>query len=144
MIIKFKKLKEEAQIPQYATSSASGMDIAACLDSDIIIPPMNIAVISTGLACELPMYFEAQVRSRSGLAAKNSVCVFNSPGTIDNDYRGEIKIILANFGKENFTVKHGMRIAQIVICEVRQCIPMVVEELGHGLRGDKGFGSTGV
>ncbi len=112
-------------------------------DEPIVIAPNAIALVPTGLAIALPQGFECQVRSRSGLAAKNGVFCLNAPGTIDSDYRGEIKVILANFGKEDFTVHHGDRIAQIVIARYEQIQWELVEVLGQTERGEGGFGSTG-
>ncbi|HRE56220.1 MAG TPA: dUTP diphosphatase [Candidatus Kapabacteria bacterium] len=130
-------------LPQYATEGSAGMDICAFTDEPIIIAPGSIALVPTGLAIALPQGFECQVRSRSGLAAKQGVFCLNAPGTIDSDYRGEIKVILANFGKEDFTIRNGDRIAQIVIARYEHIQWEIVETLGQTQRGEGGFGSTG-
>ena len=144
MKILVKKLLQNASIPEYKTSGSSGFDISACIDANILLNPQSIALVKTGLSLELPEGYEAQVRSRSGLALKNSIFVLNSPGTIDNDYRGELCVILANFGSEPFTIEHGMRIAQVVIAKYEQFEIVTVEALTETVRGSGGFGSTGV
>lgn len=144
MKISIKFLSKKATLPEYKTLGSSGFDISACLDTHIIIPPQSTALIPTGISIELPDGYEAQVRSRSGLALKNGIFVLNSPGTIDNDYRGEISVILANFSKEPFTVEHGMRIAQIVVAKYEQFQFEKVETLTETIRGSGGFGSTGI
>lgn len=148
MNVQIKKLYTDSgdnsyALPQYATEGAAGMDICAVCDEPIVIAANAIALVPTGLAIALPQGFECQVRSRSGLAAKNGVFCLNAPGTIDSDYRGEIKVILANFGKEDFVVNRGDRIAQIVIARYEQVQWNVVEILGQTERGEGGFGSTG-
>lgn len=147
MNVQIKKLYAQTEagygLPHYATDGAAGMDICAVCDEPITIAPNAIALVPTGLAIALPQGFECQVRSRSGLAAKNGIFCLNAPGTIDSDYRGEIKVILANFGKEDFIVRHGDRIAQIVIARYEQIQWEVVEVLGQTERGEGGFGSTG-
>ena len=118
MQIQIKQLNSNSTdipLPTYQTNGSAGMDVCACIDEPIIIPAGSIELISTGLAISLPVGYECQVRSRSGLAAKNGVFVLNAPGTIDSDYRGEIKVILANLGKDDFTISRGDRIAQLVI-----------------------------
>ncbi|MCR4823379.1 MAG: dUTP diphosphatase [Treponema sp.] len=132
-----------AVIPQYKTSGAAGADICALLSKDIIIKKGQRAMIPTGLFFAIPQGYEVQVRPRSGLAAKNGVTVLNTPGTIDSDYRGEIKVILINLGEEDFTVKNGDRIAQIVIAPVTRGTFQIVSELDETQRGAGGFGSTG-
>ena len=144
MKVLIKKLHEGAVIPEYKSFGASGFDLSACIEGDIIIEPKSFTLISTGISLELPKGFEAQVRSRSGLALKNGIFVLNSPGTIDNDYRGEISVILANFSNIPFTVSSGMRIAQVVIAEYHQLILQEIDILSQTQRGDGGFGSTGV
>ncbi len=144
MKILVKKLLQNASIPEYKTSGSSGFDISSCIDANILLNPQSIALVKTGLSLELPEGYEAQVRSRSGLALKNSIFVLNSPGTIDNDYRGELCVILANFGSEPFTIEHGMRIAQVVIAKYEQFEIVTVEALTETVRGSGGFGSTGV
>lgn len=134
---------EGLPLPAYATAQSSGLDLAAALSEDIVIGPGEHAVVPTGVAIALPDGFEAQVRPRSGLAAKHAVTVLNSPGTIDTDYRGEIRVVLANHGAASFTVSRGMRIAQLVIAPVSRIIWNEVDALTDSPRGDGGFGSTG-
>jgi dUTP pyrophosphatase len=130
-------------LPDYASSGAAGMDLCAALPEPVQIDPGRFALIPTGLAIALPMGFEAQIRSRSGLAAKNGVMVLNSPGTIDADYRGEIKVILCNFGSDRFIVDPGMRIAQMVIARHERVQWQETQTLDETARGSGGFGSTG-
>ena len=128
----------------YQSDGASGVDLVASIDHDIIILPFQRELIPTGIIIELPYSREGQIRSRSGLALKHGVVVLNSPATIDNDYNGEIKVILANLGGVPFTVSRGMRIAQLVIASIDQCYVKVCEKLSHtSVRGAGGFGSTG-
>lgn len=142
MIIQFKKLTPQAVLPAYAHPDDAGMDLVAA--ETVTIPAGGRALIGTGLALALPPETEAQVRSRSGLAAKHGVAVLNSPGTIDAGYRGEIKVILFNSGAEPFAVTPGMRIAQLVVAPVLRVTPREVETLPEAGRGANGFGSTGV
>ena len=139
-----KPFTEKVLIPKYETSGSSGMDIAAYIENNIEIKPGEKALISTGFSLSIPRGFEIQIRPRSGLAAKKSISVLNTPGTIDADYRGEINIILINHGKENFIVENGLRIAQMVLCPVVQAKLEVVERLVDTDRGTDGFGSTGI
>lgn len=132
------------QLPQYQTFGSVGMDLVAAVDEDIKINQGEVQLIPTGIAIAMPSGFEAEIRSRSGLAFKNQVVVLNSPGTIDSDYRGEIKIILMNFGREPFVVKRGMRVAQMVISRYETANIKLVEELPGSVRNDGGFGSTGI
>ncbi len=132
------------QLPKYETSGSAGMDIAAAIDEDIIIKAGEVALIPTNLSIALPQGYECQVRSRSGLAIKNGIFCLNAPGTIDSDYRGEIKVILANFSKEDFAVTPAMRIAQIVIAKYEQIAWELKDEISSTDRADGGFGSTGV
>ena len=141
--IQIKRLSGKIFIPKYETLGSSGMDLAANTEKDIIINPGDKALIPTGLFFSIPRGYEIQIRPRSGLAAKKGITVLNTPGTIDSDYRGEIKIILINLSKDEFTVKHGERIAQMVICPVVQVQLEEVEELDQTDRGLGGFGSTG-
>ena len=141
--IHIKKLSSSVSIPRYETPGSSGMDIAAHIKDNIIINPGEKALVSTGLSISIPVGYEVQIRPRSGLAAKKSITVLNSPGTIDADYRGEIKVILINLGKEKFVVKNGERIAQMVVCPVIQANLEEVKELSKTERGSGGFGSTG-
>ena len=131
-------------LPSYETSQAAGMDLPAAIEADLVIEPGRRAVVPTGLAIALPAGYEAQVRPRSGLAAKNGVTVLNSPGTVDADYRGEVKVILINLGDAPFTISRGMRIAQMVIAPVTQAAMVEVSVLPATARGAGGFGSTGV
>ena len=132
-------------LPAYETVEAAGMDLRAALHEgeDVVLAPGRHALIPTGLAMALPPGFEAQVRPRSGLAAKNGISVLNTPGTIDSDYRGEVKIILINLGQEDFTVSRDMRIAQMIIAPVVQAQLVAVDVLDETARGAGGFGSTG-
>ena len=136
---------DDLPLPKYETVDSAGMDLYAALDEGIRVTlgPLERALIPTGLAMALPSGFEAQVRPRSGLAAKNGVTVTNSPGTIDADYRGEVKVILVNLSNEAFTIERGMRIAQMIIAPVTQGIWNVVDDLDETARGEGGFGSTG-
>ena len=130
-------------LPAYETAHAAGMDLPAAVESDLVLKPGERALVPTGLAIALPEGFEAQVRPRSGLAARNGVTVLNSPGTVDADYRGEVKVILANLGPEPFTVTRGMRIAQMIVAPVSRAALQEVETLPDTARGAGGFGSTG-
>jgi|TARA_B110000211_G_scaffold163779_1_gene184901 dUTP pyrophosphatase len=141
--IQIKKLSNSVSTPKYETAGSSGMDVAAHIEDNIIINPGEKALVSTGLSISIPVGYEVQIRPRSGLAAKKSITVLNSPGTIDADYRGEIKVILINLGKEKFVVKNGERIAQMVVCPVIQASLDEVNELSDTARGVGGFGSTG-
>ena len=143
-LIKVKLLDPSIELPQYETLSSAGMDIRAYLpDGPEIIKPQETKVIGTGLFFEIPSGFEVQVRPRSGLAAKNGITVLNTPGTIDADYRGEIKVILINHSKIEFQIEHQMRIAQIVIAEFKKTNFEIVNDLSSTSRGSGGFGSTG-
>ena len=130
-------------LPQYATEGSAGLDLCAAVPGDVAIQPGETVLIPTGFSLELPAGFEAQIRPRSGLAVKNQVGILNSPGTIDSDYRGEIKIILTNFGKNVFTVKKGDRIAQMVIGAYTKISWNEVDSLTETARGAGGFGHTG-
>jgi dUTP pyrophosphatase len=136
---------KDLPLPEYQTAQAAGLDLLAAIPADksVTIMPMNRAMIPTGLAIALPAGTEAQVRPRSGLAAKNGVTVLNSPGTIDADYRGEVAVILVNLGEEPFTVTRGMRIAQMIIAPVSHARLTEVDSLDETARGAGGFGSTG-
>jgi dUTP pyrophosphatase len=131
-------------LPDYETHGSAGMDLRANLDHDICLKSLERALIPTGLFIELPIGFEAQVRPRSGLAAKKGVTTLNTPGTIDSDYRGEIKVILVNLSKEEFVVKNGERIAQMIISKHEKAEWILVEELIETDRGTGGYGHTGV
>jgi len=142
--ILIKRLSKEVSLPKYETSGSSGMDLAANINANINIDPGKSAIIPTGLAVCIPKGFEIQIRPRSGLAAKSRISVLNTPGTIDADYRGEIKVILINLSDQKFVVEKGLRIAQMVVCPVIQAELLEVEELNNTVRGKGGFGSTGV
>lgn len=135
---------EGLPLPSYATAGAAGMDLSAASDHDIAINPGARALIPTGIAIALPVGFEAQVRPRSGLALKKGITVLNSPGTIDADYRGEIGVVLINHGHEEFVVKRGDRIAQLVISRYDRVVWQQTETLTETDRGTGGFGSTGI
>ena len=141
--ILIKRLSKEVSLPKYETSGSSGMDLAAYIDSNININPGQTAIIPTGLALSIPKGFEVQIRPRSGLAAKQKISVLNTPGTIDADYRGEIKVILINLGPEPFKVEKGLRIAQMIVCPIVQAQLKEVDDLSKTERGKGGFGSTG-
>ena len=130
--------------PFYATPLSAGMDLKANVDEPVVIAPLERAMIPTGLFIELPEGYEAQIRPRSGLAAKFGITVLNTPGTIDADYRGEIKVILVNLSKEPFTVQRGERIAQMVVAEHKRDEWEDAQELSQTARGEGGFGSTGL
>ena len=138
-----KKLNPKAELPKYKTEGSSGMDLMALIEKSITIKSQNSALIPTGLSIAVPEDMEVQIRPRSGLAAKSNISVLNTPGTIDSDYRGEIKIILFNHGKEEFTVNNNDRIAQMVLMPVLKAEFKEVEELPKTVRGSGGFGSTG-
>ncbi len=135
---------QELNLPQYATEMSAGMDLEAAISAPLTLKPGERTLVATGLAIALPEGYEAQIRPRSGLAFKNGVTVLNSPCTIDADYRGEIKVILANLGTAPFTVERGMRIAQMVIAAHSRVRWTAVESLDETARGAGGFGSTGV
>jgi len=144
--IKVKRLNEnfnDIPLPSYATEGSSGMDLRAAVENDFILQPGMFSLIPTNLSIEIPYGYEIQVRPRSGLAAKNGVSVLNTPGTIDSDYRGEVKVILFNFGKENFVIKRGERIAQMVLSKVYLASLIETNELNSSVRGEGGFGHTG-
>lgn len=131
-------------LPAYESQGAAGMDIAAAIDSDIVIAPGERIAVPTGLAMAVPAGHEIQVRPRSGLALRHGVTVANAPGTIDSDYRGELKVLLINLGDEAFTITRGMRVAQLVLAPVIQASIDIVDSLDGTARGDGGFGSTGI
>ncbi len=131
------------QLPEYATSGSSGLDIRASLEFPIVLQPFERAMIPTGLFLEIPFGYEAQVRPRSGLALKNGITCLNSPGTVDSDYRGEIKVILINLSQQTQTINNGERIAQAVICKVEKALLQIEDNLETSVRGEGGFGHTG-
>ena len=143
--VEIKRLPDAADLPLpvYQTTHAAGMDLCAAVTADVILTPGARAIIPTGFAIALPPGYEAQVRPRSGLAAKNGVTVLNTPGTIDADYRGELMVILINHGSEPFLVRRGDRIAQLVIAPVAEVAVVAVDALTDTGRGQGGFGSTG-
>ena len=136
--------KSQHALPNYETIASAGMDLRANLSESITLKPLGRAIVKTGLFIELPIGYEAQVRPRSGLAAKNGITVLNSPGTIDADYRGEIGVILVNLSNETFVIQNGERIAQLVIAKHERAEWVAVNELSETSRGAGGFGSTGV
>ena len=141
--ILIKRLSKNIPLPKYETTGSSGMDLSANIEDDIEIAPGKSSIIPTGLAISIPKNFEIQIRPRSGLAAKNQITVLNTPGTIDADYRGELKVILINLGKNIFKVAKGLRIAQMVLCPVVKATIKEVDTLEITKRGSGGFGSTG-
>ncbi len=136
--------KSTHPLPHYETIASAGMDLRANITEPITLKPLDRTIIKTGLFIELPIGFEAQVRPRSGLAAKKGITVLNAPGTIDADYRGEVGVILVNLSNENFTIENGERIAQLIIAKHERAEWLEVEELSETSRGAGGFGSTGV
>ena len=143
MKIAIKKLDERAVLPEYQTEQAAGMDVVACIDEEITLAPQQRIIVPTGLAIALPVGYEAQIRGRSGMAAKFGVMPANGIGTIDADYRGEIGVILLNTSTESFTIEPGMRVAQMVIAKYEKVAWEVTDELEATERGAGGFGSTG-
>jgi len=144
--VKFKRLSQEFNnipVPSYSTEGSAGMDIRAAMKEPITLKLMEVEMIPTDLSMEIPQGFEIQVRPRSGLAAKHGIGILNSPGTIDSDYRGEVKIILINFSKEEFVIQPGDRIAQLILSKVYKARLEETEELNESKRGKGGFGHTG-
>jgi dUTP pyrophosphatase len=131
-------------LPDYATAASAGADLLAAIEQDVVLAPLERRIVPTGIAIALPVGFEAQVRPRSGLAAKNGVTLVNAPGTIDADYRGEIGVILINLSQEPFRISRGMRIAQMIVARHARAVWREVSELDRTARGAGGFGSTGV
>jgi len=138
-----KKLFKEVNLPKYETNGSSGLDLEAFVDSEITLKPGERKLIPTGISIAMPDNFEVQIRPRSGLAYKNGISVVNTPGTIDADYRGEIKVLLINLGQENFVIKKFQRIAQMVICPIIKAKLIETDDLPSSIRGSGGFGSTG-
>ena len=138
-----KKFDKNIKLPAYKTSGSSGMDLVAYIKNKVIINPGKTAMIPTGIAVAIPRNYEMQIRPRSGLAAKKGISVLNTPGTVDSDYRGEIKIILINLSKKSFMVKSGDRVAQIILCPIVKGKLQEVKNLPKTVRGRDGFGSTG-
>ncbi|MDR1391065.1 MAG: dUTP diphosphatase [Holosporales bacterium] len=143
MDIKFKKLNRKASLPIYGTIGSAGADLRACIESSIIIESGRVAIISTGVAIELPFGFFGMLCPRSGLASKNGITLLNSPGILDTDYRGEIKILMINHSDAPFTVEHGVRIAQLIIIPFEKGNWIKAKSLTGTLRAENGFGSTG-
>ena len=141
--ILIKRFYKDINLPKYETEGSSGMDLAAHIENSILIEPGNTVMVPTGIAVSIPKNFEIQIRPRSGLAARNKISVLNTPGTIDSDYRGEIKVILINLSEKTFTIEKGTRIAQMVLCPIVKARFKEVESLGETPRGSSGFGSTG-
>ena len=142
--ILIKRLSKDVALPKYETDGSSGLDLAAYTDKQIKILPGKSEIISTGLAVAIPKNFEIQIRPRSGLAAKSQISVLNTPGTIDADYRGELKVILINLSDKVFVVEKGLRIAQMVLCPVVKATLKEVTDLENTERGSGGLGSTGI
>lgn len=142
--VKIKLLKvDDAQLPEYMTAGAAGMDIHTCMETDIILKPFERALIPTGLRMEIPEGYEVQLRPRSGLALKHGITLLNTPGTIDSDFRGEIKLIVANLSHHDFIISPGDRIAQMVVNKVTRAELKIVEVIEDTDRGEGGFGHTG-
>ncbi len=142
--VKITRCRSGARLPRYMTAAAAGMDLYVKLDNDVTLAPGERVLVPTGIAIALPEGYEAQVRPRSGLAVKYGVTLLNTPGTIDADYRGEISVILINHGAEDFIIKDGERIAQMIIAPVSRCQLQLADNLDETERGSGGFGHTGV
>ena len=142
--ILIKKLHSDVNLPAYETSGSSGMDLQAYISEEIILKPGERKLIPTGLSVAIPVNLEIQIRPRSGIAYKKGISVVNTPGTIDSDYRGEIKVLLINLGKEDFIIKKFERIAQMVVCPITKVVLSETNDLPDTIRGEGGFGSTGV
>ena len=138
-----KKLDTAVKLPEYKTDGASGMDLVAFLKDAVIVKPKTSSLIPTGISVAFSKNYEIQIRPRSGLAAKNNITVLNTPGTIDSDYRGEIKVIIYNHGDTNFIINNGDRIAQMILCPVVKMMLEETNDLPETIRGEGGFGSTG-
>ena len=141
--ILIKRLSDNVSFPKYETEGSSGMDLAANINENIEVEPGATVIVPTGISVSIPKNFEIQIRPRSGLAAKSKISVLNTPGTIDSDYRGELKVILINLGNKNFIIENGARIAQMVLCPVVKAKLKEVKILEGTKRGSGGFGSTG-
>jgi dUTP pyrophosphatase len=135
---------DDLPLPKYSTNGSAGMDVVAAIEHTMILEPNKIVIVPTGLSVSIPDGYELQVRSRSGLAAKNGIFCLNSPGTVDSDYRGEIGVILANFSDTPFTIRRGDRIAQLVVAKYEKVSWVLTEQLSDTERGEGGFGSTGI
>ena len=143
-ILRLSEATSDIPLPSYATDGSAGLDICAAVEEDVVLHPGETALIPTGFAIALPQGYEAQVRPRSGLAAKHQVGILNSPGTIDSDYRGEVKVILTNFGQKDFHLRRGERIAQMVVAEYTRIAWEERKNLDETTRGAGGFGHTGL
>ena len=143
LALEIQQLPHTCGLPAYATEHSAGMDLMAAIVEDVIVEPMDRVLVPTGFIMALPEGYEAQIRPRSGLAYKNGITVLNAPGTIDADYRGEVKVLLINLGAEPFTITPGMRIAQMVIAPYTKAKLIEVETVSETVRGAGGFGSTG-
>ena len=141
--ILIKKIFKDVKLPRYGTDGSSGLDLEAYINDDIILMPGERKLIPTGISVAMPTNMEIQIRPRSGLAFKNGISVVNTPGTIDSDYRGEIKVLLINLGQDNFIIKKFQRIAQMVVCPIVKAKLTETEDLPETIRGEGGFGSTG-
>lgn len=130
-------------LPEYKTEGSAGMDLQASLQNNIRLQPGHRSIVPTGIYLEIPTGYEVQVRPRSGLALEHGITCLNSPGTVDSDYRGEIKVILINLGQEEFVITNGTRIAQMILCKVEKAELEQIENLGNTVRGEGGFGHTG-
>ncbi|MBW7888583.1 MAG: dUTP diphosphatase [Bacteroidetes bacterium] len=147
LTVKISRLSDkflDIPLPKYATEGSAGMDICAAVENELIIASGSTVLVPTDFSIELPVGYEAQIRPRSGLAIKYNIGIMNSPGTIDSDYRGEVKILLTNFGNESFSVKRGDRIAQMVISSYTRVAWNETDELSKTVRGEGGFGHTGI
>jgi dUTP pyrophosphatase len=147
IIIKIHRISpdfSDIPLPEYATEGSSGLDLRSAVEKELIIEKGKVALVPTNLRVEIPVGYEIQVRPRSGLAAKHSIGVLNSPGTIDSDYRGEVKVILFNFGDQDFVIKRGDRIAQMVLSKVYKATLEETHDLNESNRGEGGFGHTGI
>jgi len=141
--ILIKRLSKDVPLPKYETDGSSGMDLTASIENEVKIEPGKTKLVPTGISLSIPNNFEIQLRPRSGLAAKHQISILNTPGTIDADYRGELKVILINLGEKTFIIEKGLRIAQMVLCPVIKANLKEVNELEKTERGTGGFGSTG-
>lgn len=146
LLVRVRRLDPRAVLPRYESDLAAGMDLSACLPEGEVVElsPGDVRLIPCGFAMALPAGYEAQVRPRSGLAVRHAITLVNTPGTIDADYRGEVKVPLINLGREPFVVEHGLRMAQMVVAPVSRAVLREVETLGETTRGEGGFGSTGL
>ena len=145
-LLQIRKLDVRATVPSYQSAQAAGLDLSACLPEaspQVVLKPGDIVLVPCGFAMSIPIGYEAQVRARSGLASKHGITVPNGPGTIDSDYRGEVKVAIINLGREAYTIVHGQRIAQMVVAPVAHAVVKEVESLDDTARGSGGFGSTG-